>query len=311
MKNEKRNLRKFRITVLCFLCFLAMLFSGCAGTGIIGQTYETDTLEGTNRPDKRVQWDHNIPYYTVNSNAPQNRTITLDGRTGAYRYGLSYSDDWQSAYDIYEAEPPTDPETGKTLPYIYVESGSDRIIAIDYSYANSINPSEQIIENVRKYAIDEAQRIAGEYIRTDEYKMTVSDRMRFITDYSDHTVEYYIIRFVKWIGDNKTSEKLTVEFNRFGQLQGVFMQNIGRFENYTEKDFPEIDEQAYEASVRAFLAERYKGRECEFKIRDRFFALSAEQKLLLVADLDGRFADQGPDAEFRESAIGVKTVLNV
>ena len=43
------------------------------------------------------------------------------------------------------------------------------------------------------------------------------------------------------------------------------MQNFGVFAESAEKDFPKIEEQAYEASVKAFLAERYKGKECIYQ----------------------------------------------
>lgn len=306
MKKAKCTMGMIRITVLSFLCSLAMLLSGC--TRFVGQTYETDIWGGgMDKPnDLYDQESFFIDRQRKKLDRLPNRTISYEGYTGEYQYYKSYSEDWQTAYDMYSNFKSDVPQ--EKWGTVFLESGSDRIVG----YCYSGNVQETAHENAREYVIDEARKIAEKYINVDEYQMTVKDRFRFHTDYgTSQDLNFYLIRFVKWIGRYKTSEKFTVCFTSDGQFMQFFMQNIGRFENYTEEDFPEIDEQAYEASVRAFLSERYKGSECEFKIRDRFFALSAEQKLLLVADLDVRFADQGPDAEFRESAIGVKTVLNV
>ena len=289
--------KKYIIFLIVLVC--SMLLCGCQYTYQLGKAEKAELREGMNYPDKTVQWQVKPSGWSFDKEMAAQRQIIFDGETFDCTYKTSFSDDWQTAFDFYQF---TDQTVENRVINFSVEKGTDRIVSVLYGNSD-LQLYEKEPDDVRTYVEEEAIKIASKYISTDEYTMTVSTQHTYVTDYGSSTYEQYTVRFVRYIGKNKTSDKLTLIFTKTGKFYGFYRQTPDRFKGYSESDFPVFSEEEYDKTVKAFLEEHLQSKDFDYKTRDRFFALSEENELLLIADLDVRVPRE---VDYRESYIGVK-----
>ncbi len=100
------------------------------------------------------------------------------------------------------------------------------------------------LENAEQYAIQEAERIAKQYIENLE------DYQRIVTLTETYSHNYYNVRYVRMFGQYESSDRVEVNITTKGRLYSVKIGDLGIFGNYVVQ----IDEEALNNSVYSKLA---------------------------------------------------------
>ena len=290
------------LLVLALLTSLTLI--SCSKKEPAYETYVTDIIFGLNYNETTVQYMELPTVLLFDRDRPEELDVTFEGKVYHCTRTLSYrAIDWQTDFDYYDY---SNRETVEREEDIF-----DCTFSIDLNgnvvgwYSNQgFDRITEETDDLEPLVTERAKEIASKYISVDEYRISVMKERTQITDYGYIPHTGYYVRFIRYIGDLATSEKLTLIFSKKGVYCGGAMQNIGVFKDVTEKDLPEIDYERIDTKIMDSLKKEHPS--LEYRINDHFLARAKNGQLLLVTCLDTKHPS---DQQYLVNCHAYSTVL--
>ena len=280
MNNNKR-IALNHVGLLVFICTLSVFaLPSCMAKNGAYKTYKTDITYGLDGNESYVQFPDLGDRRTYDRDCPNDTYVDFEGKQYYCRYDHSYrSTDWQNNLDFYAY---IDTETEHNNWFVAIDHDTGEVVL--RSNNDGVILFDEEPADLEGFMLETAKQIASRYIPVDEFKISVLKQVVTVTDYGLVNTQTFDVRFIRYIGDYATSERLTVDFGQNGKLYSVSMQNLGRFKDFTEKDLPKIDMKKVDAAIKSYWEKESPN--TKYRIGDRFLARSQDGKLLLVTCFD-------------------------
>ena len=226
---------------ICNFCllFLSMLVLAACNINTAGkvdfQGYETYVIDMTNDGlVEKIERDWWSGISTTDETVEKNKTVTYDGTEYIVEYDRSQCRGFEhSSTDVYRNR---DVEF-----YFYSEDGAFK--GFHFGMFGNGDFLEPDIEESYKYAVAKAKEVATQYIDIEDYQI---EEDISVHDDEDYQVTLYTFRFIKYIGNYRTTDDLYIQITSKGDVRTFDLGEIGAFDEL--KDM-EVDVEKLEASI--------------------------------------------------------------